>query len=535
MHPLVSKILISRGISSQEKARRFLNPSLDDLHSPFCFKEMKKALSRLETAKEENERVLVHGDFDADGITGTALLVATLRRAGLNADYFIPDRFSDGYGFGKAGVDAALNGGCRLIVTVDCGITDIGAVADAAFKGIDVIITDHHQPVSAGLPDAFAVINPILEDSGYPERLLSGAIVSLKLCQAVIETFELNLKVESLLKLAAVGTVADIVPLKGENRTVVKYGLKGLSDPRSPGLSALLDVCGLNGKKITASDIGFKIGPRLNASGRMGSAKTAVDLFLTSSTSDAEYIADGLNRSNSERQKAQKILLDKIVGKTGKTSGRKSIVVWGTGWHKGILGLAAQKLKDSFNLPCIVINIEKGLCRGSCRGVDGMNLVEALGRCEGLLEKYGGHNYAAGLEIKEEKLENFSTLFDSVAREMLKDKDPEPVLNIDCCAVLKEINPDLVKSLSELEPHGMGNPRPVFASKGIRVCDKPRLMNGKHLAFRVEQDRARQRVIYWNGAEFAKKILKADKIAFSLKKDTYRPEGSFYLELKDFK
>ncbi len=535
LNPVVAQILRARGFNTEEEVRDFLEPQLSKLHSPFLFNDMEKVLARLERALKNNEKILVHGDFDADGITGTVLLVTTLRRAGFSTDFFIPDRFRDGYGFEKAGISAALDCGASLVVTVDCGITAVETTAEASFKGLDVIITDHHLPAPGKLPEAQAILNPAVEGSGYPEKRISGAVVALKLCEAIVEYFGLSLSVESLLKVAAIGTVADIVPLTGENRVVVTFGLKGLSEPRGIGLKALLRVCGLEGKTITAGDIGFKIGPRLNASGRMGSAGTAVELFLSGSHGEASRLAGMLEKANLERQKVQKLLLDKILAQIEVGEDSNSIVVWGKGWHRGILGLAAQRLKDKYYKPSIVINVEEGRCRGSCRGVDGMNLVEILEECKEFLLRFGGHNYAAGLELRETDLEAFSNKFDAVISGKVAGEPMEEILKIDCAVKLKDMTFDFLSELDRLEPFGMGNPRPLFSAHAVRVSGDFKVMKKKHLSFQVEQNGEKRRAIYWGGAEYADEIANAGQIVFTLRKDSFGGKENVYLDIRDFK
>ncbi|MFA4991964.1 MAG: single-stranded-DNA-specific exonuclease RecJ [Candidatus Omnitrophota bacterium] len=481
--PVIVQLLLNRGINDPEKARAFLNSSVSELYNPFLMEGMHESVSRLLRAINKKEKILIHGDYDVDGVTATTLLFLTLKELGADPVYYIPDRLIEGYGLGGNGVEEAKRVKAGLLITVDCGISSHEEVNELNRRGIDVIITDHHEPPDI-LPEAYAIINPLQKRCAYPDKDLSGVSVVFKLCQALCS--ELNKKdFWKRLDLVALGTISDVAPILGENRILVKEGLKLIeSGPCNKGIKALLEVAGLKKKKLGAFDIGFILGPRINAIGRLGSADTAVKLFLAEDEKEAKALAEKLNEANKERQKIEKSTLKEAMAKIESEVNfkeHKVLVLHKEDWHAGVIGIVASRISDRFYRPAILISTKDGMGRGSGRSIESFHLFEALAGCSEFLKEYGGHQYACGLTIQEENLAGFTRTINQIADNVLNTEDLIPALDIDMEIEVGLLNHDLVEDLAGLEPFGEGNPEPVFCSRSLTLAREPRILKGEHV------------------------------------------------------
>ena len=500
---ITAQILWQRGITTPEAAAAFLRPeTLQPWHDPFLMKDMVQCVERIETAIKDGEHITVYGDYDVDGITATTLLVKNLRLLGGDADYYIPDRQKEGYGFNRNSLNRIAERG-GLLVSVDCGISSVEDVAAMAGK-LDIIITDHHSPGKV-LPPALAVVNPHREDCSYPDKNLAGVGVAFKVCQALWqkirgEEFAGDLDVVSL------GTVADIVPLLGENRKIVKLGLQKLSvnDKLDVGLRALIDVAGLSDKELNAGHIGFGLAPRLNAAGRMGSGADGVKLLLTTDRTEAEAIARKLNEENATRQNIEKEILQKAEEKLAASGREHSAVIDGYEWHAGVIGIVASRLVDRHYLPTIVISRQGDKSKGSCRSIKGLNMYEALCALSEYLLIFGGHEMAAGFSIKEGNIAAFARAFDEYAAKHLTDEDYVPAVNVAAEIAPHELSAEIVEELSQLEPFGMGNPKPLFGCRNAQGSE-PKVIGkqSNHLTFKLKKDGGETKMLLWNCAELA--------------------------------
>jgi len=490
---LVAQLLCARGIDSVEEMNRFLSPSLSDMGDPFLLKGMFAAVERLALARERGETVCIHGDYDVDGVTSVALLMSFLHAVGFSAVYVIPLRLEEGYGLSPDGVDEAARLGASVLVTVDCGITSIGEATYCREKGIDLIITDHHTPGEV-LPDALAVINPLQPDCSAPFRQLAGVGLAFKLAVALRSRLrsdglfasggEPNLR--EYLDLAALGTIADLVPLKGENRIIASFGLRELTSGARVGIRALKKVAAV-ADPVRSGDVGFRLAPRLNAAGRLDDAKRGVELLLTSDMEEASVIASELDAANRERQEIEKEILSEALSMAQRPemAGRKSIVMASDNWHPGVIGIVASRVVEAFHRPVILIALQDGVGKGSGRSIPALHLYNAIAACGEHLLKFGGHRQAAGLTVDEETLEAFTALFDDVVAGQLTEDDLSPVLLIDAELSPGEITTDLIAQIALLRPFGMGNPEPLFMLRGARVLQS-RVLKESHLKMRLE-------------------------------------------------
>ena len=480
---IIAQLLINRGIDDFDKAETFLRGDIRELYDPFLMKGMHEAVQRLEKAIKGKERVLVHGDYDVDGITAVSLLIFTLRDFGLEADYYIPRRLTEGYGLGEAGVKEALRVGATLVVTVDCGISSHEEVMALNRHNVDVIITDHHRPPKV-LPPAYCIINPHQRECAYPDRDLSGVSIAFKLCEALGSIFD-NKNVWRHLDLVSLGTISDVAPLIGENRILVKEGLKLLKNgSANKGLKALIEVSGLKKKEPGSFEVAFILGPRINAIGRMDSADAAVELLLTDDSERAASLARRLNEANRERQRIEVVTLKEAMVKIEKDIHFKNdrvIVLHNEGWHRGVVGIVASRISDRFCRPAIMISTRDGVGKGSGRSVEGFHLFEALTNCGDILKEYGGHKYACGLTILEKNLSRFKKAINEIAKAMLVSEDLIPRLDIDMKIALGSVDHDLVEDIRRLEPFGEQNPRPLFCSEHLRLIRPPMVIKGEHL------------------------------------------------------
>ena len=428
---LVGRLLCNRGICDPESARTFLYPSIKELHDPFLMADMRAAVDRILRAVAQKERILIYGDYDVNGTTATVVLKKALELIGASVSYYIPLRLKDGYGMREEAIERAREDGYHLVISVDTGIRAHRVVEVASAIGLDVIITDHHLP-EEGLPKALAVLNPKRPDCGYPEKSLAGVGVAFKLVQALLMSVNFpntDKIIQSFLKIVAIGTIANIVPLVGENRIIAKFGLEGLRSPNNRGLSALLEVVGLKDKqKILCSDIGFRIGPRINAVGRMAGASAAVDLFSAATDDEAREIAGQLNSQNIERQQVEATIVEQIMNlielEPHHAEGRVAVLA-GEDWHRGVIGIAASKVVDRINRPTLVISIENGMGHGSGRSIKAFHLLDGLTACDDLFEKYGGHSHAAGVTIKADRIDELRRRLNLYADQVLTDEDTD--------------------------------------------------------------------------------------------------------------
>ena len=482
--PVIVKLLNERGITTPQEARKFFSPSLNDLHDPFLMPGMDVAVGRLNDAMGAKERILVYGDYDVDGTTAVALVYKYLSQFYSQIDYYIPGRYDDGYGISKHVIDEAAASGVKLIIILDCGIKANDEIAYAKTLGIDFIICDHHV-AGEELPDAIAILNPKLEGSTYPFSHLSGCGVGFKLMQAFARSNGLpQAPLDALLDLVAVSIAADIVPMIGENRVMTYHGLRRLNTNPNMGLRAIMKICGLTRKEITISDVIFKIGPRINASGRMQSGREAVDLLVSRDAADALRIAQEIDGYNSDRKDLDKIITDEanaILEERGDLAAeRKSIVIYNESWHRGIIGIVASRLTEDYYKPAVVLTLTNGLASGSSRSVQGFDIYAAVESCADLLENFGGHTYAVGLSMKPENIKEFSRRFEEYVAANITPSQMKPVCEIDADIKFSEISTDLVEALNAFNPFGPGNTKPVFRTRGVRDCGSSKIV-GKQM------------------------------------------------------
>ena len=506
--PVFAQVMINRGMKTAADIKDFLYSGVTSLADPFELPGMHDAVERVKIALQRQERIFIHGDYDTDGLTATAIMLQVLRSNGLDACYFIPNRILHGYGFHSSAVDMARKLGAALIITVDCGITSLEAVSYAKASGIDIIITDHHEPLlrhrpEAGsrsadvtasdtsdflVPDATAVINPKLEMHNTKLSALSGAGVAFKFAQALALEGDLSCTgddVLPLLDLAALGTMADVVPLTGENRIIVKEGLKIIRDGSRPGIRALKEVSGLDGKEVRAGRLSFTLVPRINAAGRIADAQDVVKLLLTESEEEALDLSSWLDRMNTERQKIEEDVCREALEMLRGTDTDSVIVVSGEGWHQGVLGIVASRVADAYYRPAFVFSVEDGIAKGSARSIPAFDICTGLSQTSDLLLAFGGHKQAAGAKLKAENLPAFEKMIRKIFQESSDLSALHPVLEIDADISLSEVTYGLAQELGLLEPFGFGNPAPLIGSKALEVVS-PKIVGDKHLKMRLK-------------------------------------------------
>ena len=542
--PITARLLCIRGIDDRERAHRFLSPSLDDLHDPFRLMDMSVAVERILAAIANRERVAIHDDCDVDGVTSTVILRRALELLGADVTHFLPERMRDGYGLQPASIDRLHADGVRLVISVDCGIRGVEAAARARELGLDLIITDHHEPDTA-LPKALAVINPKRHDCPYPDKNLAGVGVALKLVQALCAKTNHANWIPAFVKVAAIGTLADVVPLVGENRVIAKLGLGMLSaGPHKVGLRSLLDVCGLTGKSIDSYHIGFVLAPRVNAAGRMSTPDIAARLLLAADEAmagEARELAEQLDAENVRRQQEEAQIVaeaKKIVETDLEVGSRTVIVVAGEGWHRGVIGIVASKLVDAFHRPAIVLSIDGDVGHGSCRSIPSFNMLAALESCGEVMTKFGGHKQAAGLTIEASRIRELRARVNDYADGCLSPDDLRPRLWIDGPLAFRSISEQVASELGSLAPFGAGNPCPIFRASGVEVVDGPRRIKERHLKMAFKQDGRVMRGIAWRALEresFVSEHRGAIDLAFSLEQDTWNGERYLQLSVADFK
>jgi single-stranded-DNA-specific exonuclease len=501
--PILAQILINRGIRTAEDASYFLSSGITTLSDPFDLPGITAAVKRVKEALRRNERVLVHGDYDTDGLTATAIMVYTLRKIGIEPQYFIPNRMVDGYGFHPHAVDFAKKIGARLIITVDCGITSFDAVSSAKARGIDVIITDHHEPLvheergSSGdqsrddfvLPEAAAVVNPKLMTVESKLSALAGAGVAFKFAQALAMSGFPNFPPDAfypLLDLAALGTIADVVPLTGENRIILKEGLRYIRNGDRPGIRALKQVSGLGSKETKAGSLSFTMVPRINAAGRLADSGDVVRLLLSDSEGEAADLSAWLDGLNSERQRIEEQVYQEAVERLGPSGPDSVIILAAKGWHQGVLGIVASRMAERYGRPAFILAIEDGVARGSARSIPAFDICRGLTGCRDLLLSFGGHKQAAGLTMETGHIPDFEkVMVDIVKRDVGEDRVVPP-LEIDAAVRLADVTHALVRQLDVLEPTGYGNPEPLLGARELSVVN-PRVVGSKHLKLTVKK------------------------------------------------
>lgn len=540
---ITASLLCQRGLSDPEKARQFLSPSLDDLGNPFLLADMERAVDRILRAVSHGERIAVHGDYDVDGVTSTVILRRVLELLGANVTHFIPERFRDGYGLQPASLERLHAEGVGVVISVDCGIRGVEAAARARALGMDLIITDHHEP-DASLPDAYAVVNPKRHDCSYPDKNLAGVGVALKLVQALCLRRERMSWLPAFVKIAAIGTLADVVPLQGENRVIAKLGLEMLSTgPHKVGLRSLLDVCKLSGKRLDGFHIGFQLAPRVNAAGRMSSPDIAARLLLASDESmadEARALAQQLDAENIRRQQEEAEIVHearRLVDTDPEIGARTVLVVAGEGWHRGVIGIVASKLVDAFHRPAIVLSIDGEKAHGSCRSIPTFSILGALESCADLFTTFGGHKQAAGLTMKSDNIGELRRRANLHADGLLSPDDLRPRLRIDRAVTLRELTGQVAAEIASLSPFGAGNPCPVFSARNVEVVDGPRVLKERHLKMSFRQDGRIVRGIAWRASERQGFVLAnraALDVAFSVEQDSWNGEQYVQLSVADF-
>jgi single-stranded-DNA-specific exonuclease len=544
LHPTIARLLCLRGLGDPELAARFLKPSMDHLHDPFVLADLRKAVERIEAAIARKERIAIHGVYDVDVITSTVILRRALEMLGGDVVHFIPERLKDGYGLQPAAIERLHAEGVRLVISVDCGIRGTDAALRARELGLDLIITDHHEPEGT-LPPALAVINPKRADCTYPDKNLAGVGVALKVVQALCMRADKARWLPAFVKIAAIGTLADVVPLVGENRVIAKLGLQSLSTGRhTVGLRALLEASGLTGKTIDSYQVGFILAPRVNAAGRMSTPDIATRLLLATdegAMDEARTLAQQLNEENLKRQAEEADLVaqaKKAIETDPAIGAHNVLVVGGEGWHRGVIGIVASKLVDTYHKPAIVLSIDGDVAHGSCRSIPAFDMLDGLERCAEFFLRFGGHRQAAGLTMDAAHVPAFRARINAHADDVLEPDHLRPRLRIDGSLSLKQITPDLVDGLNAMAPFGLANPRPIFHAMPVEIVDGPRPLKDRHLKMTFRQDGRSFRAIAWRAAERAAFLTEnraGVNLAFSLDQNEFQGETYLELTVADFK
>jgi len=541
--PVLAALLITRGYDDESSARSFLTPRYEQIHEPYLMLGMREAVVRLEQAIDNEEPILIYGDYDVDGTTGTAVLLRALKLLGAKTGYHVPHRFTEGYGIQQAALEKAVKDGYKLVVSVDCGIRAHEPLYWARDNGLDVIITDHHLPdADEGSPPAYAVLNPNQAGCSYPDKHLAGVGVAFKLVHALFRERGRESQVAAFLKVVAIGTVADVAQLVGENRAIVALGLKDLAKASNPGLRALIEVAGCgDGKGMTAYDLGFRIGPRINAAGRMDAAKAVVELFDTRNAGVARHLAMHLDTRNEERKAVQQQIIDLAVAELSDVTKSTShvAVIAGEGWHRGVIGIAASKIAERINRPCVVFSIEGNIAHGSGRSIQAYHLLDGLTTCADLFEKFGGHSHAAGITIRPDRIDQFRARLNEHAASCLTPEDLEHSVTIDLELKAEDITFPLTKELESLEPYGAGNPRPVFVTRGLRSLSEPIVMKDRHLKLRLAGANNRPiEAIWWHCLEPGEQTPQLNgsiELAYTIETSVWNNGIKIQLNVQDLK
>ncbi len=540
---IVARLLVNRGLSTPEAAAKFLQPSLDDLHDPFLMAGLPQAVERILQAVERREKILIYGDYDVDGMTAVVILRKTIELIGGEVSYHIPRRLIDGYGMREDVIERAAADGFRLVISVDTGIRAFAVVEAATALHLDTIITDHHLPEEeetgrTEIPKALAVLNPKRSDCCYPEKNLCGCGVAFKLVQALLQKANRQSLLPSFLKIAAIGTIADVVPLVGENRVIAKFGLDGLAQPANVGLRALMEITGLKDRKILSSDVGFRIAPRINAVGRMGGANEVVELFSTDDEDMTRLLAEKMNSMNAERQQIEQNIIEAIEQQITSDTSLKDdpvLVLAGEGWHRGVIGIAASKVLEKHGRPTLVIACDDGVGQGSGRSIKAFHMLRALDQVNDLFSRYGGHSHAVGFSLPVDKIPELRRRVNEYARSVLKPDDLEPQIELDAEVRLSDLDETFFEDLQRLEPCGEGNPNPMFAARNLRMVYEPRLLKEKHLKLRVEQDGVQMDALGWGMGPWKRNGVPGQEVslAFHLGQNTFQSVTSLQLIIKD--
>lgn len=544
INPILAQLLVQRNIFTFDDARRFFRPDMADLHDPFLMADMDKAVERLTAAISDNEKILIYGDYDVDGTTSVALVYKFIRKFYSNVGFYIPDRYNEGYGISLNGIDFASDQGYKLIIALDCGIKAVEKIKYANDKKIDFIICDHHNP-DAELPDAVAVLDPKRDDCGYPYKHLSGCGVGFKLLQAFSRRNNMDeAELIPLLDLVALSIASDIVPITSENRILAFYGLKQINSNPSVGVKSILDVCGLGDREITISDIVFKVGPRINASGRMKLASEAVELLVSNDAGFTKEKSDTINEYNNDRKDLDKNITDeaiRLIASDHAMKKRKSVVVYKPDWHKGVIGIVASRLSEEFYKPSVVLTHSNGLASGSARSVPGFDIYAAIDSCRDLLENFGGHRYAAGLSMKEENVAIFTRRFEEFVSQNITQEQLHPLIDIDAVISFRDITPKFFNVLKQFGPFGPGNMKPVFATHQVMDYGSSRLVGRDQEHLKLELvDPSSENVM--NGIAFGMKefnnhlkSMKPLDICYTLEENTFNGNTNIQLMIRDIK
>ena len=536
-----ARMLVVRNIQSAEEARAFIRPSLDKLHDPFLMKDMDKAVERLHQALTQNENILIYGDYDVDGTTAVAVMYRFLSPLTSRLDYYIPDRHNEGYGVSQQGIDYAVGRGCTLIITLDCGIKAVEKLAYAKSKGIDVIVCDHHTPGDE-LPTAVAVLNMKREDCPYPYKDLSGCGVGFKLAQAYTQQYGLPFdNLLPLLQLLAMSIASDIVPITGENRILAHYGIKQINQAPFAGISAVIDVAGIEAKKLTINELVYKLGPRINACGRMKSGRAAVELLLTDDATFARQQAEEVNQQNEERRDCDTETTREALAmleEDATFAQRRSTVVYAPHWHKGVVGIVASRLIETYYRPTIVLTAgEDGIISGSARSVGGFDIYAAIDSCLDLLTNFGGHKYAAGLSMHIDNLPAFRERFEQYVATHIREDQLQPTLLVEAELELADITPAFYNVIRYLEPFGPGNPRPLFVSRNLINHRDTRVVGktGEHLRLDVTDRAYAITGIAFGRAEMAQHIQNGNPvdICYELDENTFNNRTTIHMMVQD--
>jgi single-stranded-DNA-specific exonuclease len=543
VHPALGHLLFQRGFTTPQEAKRFFRPQLTDLHDPFLMNDMQEAVDRLNEAMIRKERIMVYGDYDVDGCTAVALVYKFLRDFYPNVDYYIPDRYDEGYGVSKKGVEFAAESGVSLIIVLDCGIKAIEEIAYAKELGIDFIICDHHVP-DAELPCAVAILNPKREDNRYPYTDLSGCGVGFKFMQAFAQSngIEFN-QLHQLLDLCVISIASDIVPIMGENRILAYHGLRILNSKPSVGLRAVCEICGVGDREVTMNDIIFKIGPRLNASGRMQNGKEAVQLLVERNPAEALELANLIDQYNDARKDLDKQMTEEAIEIAKQTPGiddHRSVVIYNETWHKGVIGIVASRLTELYYRPAVVLTHSEGIATGSARSVSGFDVYSAVQHCADLLENFGGHTYAAGLSLKVEHVEEFKQRFEAYVSEHILDEQTQPTLDIDAQLDFSDINMKFYQDLKKFSPFGPGNPKPIFFTPRVYDYGTSKVVGRgqEHIKLELVDNKSSN---VMNGIAFGQssqaryiKTKRAFDICYTLEENTHK-RGEVQLQIEDIR
>ncbi len=541
VNDIIGNLLVQRGIENYEQAKDFFRPSLESLHDPFLMKDMKKAVKRIVDATQKREKILVFGDYDVDGTTAVSLVFTFLRWLGLKCDYYIPDRYIEGYGVSFKGVDFASDNGFGLIISLDCGIKSKDKVDHAKKKGIDFIICDHHEPDDQ-IPDAAAILNPKQTDCKYPYKELSGCGIGFKLVQAITQHYDLPFSsLEQYLDLVALSIAADIVPITGENRILTFHGLKRINSAPREGFKAIMGLAQLK-REVNVSDLVFVFGPRINSAGRIETGKNAVELLIADTSQKAMLSGESVNKTNVERRDVDATITQEaltMVVTNQNLKDKKTTVLYNPEWHKGVIGIVASRLIEKhFYRPTVIFTKSNGSITGSARSVKNFNLYNAISSCSHLLEQFGGHKYAAGITLKEENLPAFIDLFEEVVSKTITDNMLHPEIDIDCRLPFSAISPKFNQVLKQFAPFGPGNMTPVFYADNVITKRPPQIVGNGHLRLSLAQQNNPDIIYSAIGYDMHEylNLISADKpfkVCYSLKENEWNGVKSLELNLKD--